>query len=102
MVGYSDPVSYVIEDRSSVTINGARVEKQVKERCQKGIPPSLRGRAWLYLTGGKVKREQSAGKYQVGRRTGWFIELLVKRALVRSEKAQTWPISSRNPLFRSC
>lgn len=40
------------------------VIKQVKERCQKGIPPSLRGRAWLYLTGGKVKREQNAGKFQ--------------------------------------
>ena len=38
---------------------------QVKERCQKGIPPSLRGRAWLYLTGGKVKREQNRGRFQV-------------------------------------
>lgn len=37
----------------------------MKERCQKGIPPSLRGRAWLYLTGGKVKREQNLGKFQV-------------------------------------
>lgn len=37
----------------------------MKERCQKGIPPSLRGRAWLYLTGGKVKREQNQGKFQV-------------------------------------
>uniref|UniRef100_A0A8C6WIL1 TBC1 domain family, member 10Ab n=1 Tax=Neogobius melanostomus TaxID=47308 RepID=A0A8C6WIL1_9GOBI len=36
----------------------------IKERCQKGIPPSLRGRAWLYLTGGKVKREQNKGKFQ--------------------------------------
>ncbi|XP_003965569.2 TBC1 domain family member 10A-like isoform X1 [Takifugu rubripes] len=42
----------------------AKKHKKVKERCQKGIPPSLRGRAWLYLTGGKVKREQNAGKYQ--------------------------------------
>lgn len=41
--------------------------RQVKERCQKGIPPSLRGRAWLYLTGAKVKREQSKGKFQVSR-----------------------------------
>lgn len=41
------------------------VDWQVKERCQKGIPPSLRGRAWLYLTGGKVKREQNQGRFQV-------------------------------------
>lgn len=42
----------------------AKKHKKVKERCQKGIPPSLRGRAWLYLTGGKVKREQNQGKFQ--------------------------------------
>ncbi|MCJ8742754.1 hypothetical protein PDJAM_G00085850 [Pangasius djambal] len=36
----------------------------VKLRCQKGIPPSLRGRAWLYLSGGKVKREQNLGRFQ--------------------------------------
>ncbi|KAM9307359.1 TBC1 domain family member 10A-like [Pholidichthys leucotaenia] len=42
----------------------AKKHKKVKERCQKGIPPSLRGRAWLYLTGGKVKREQNRGKFQ--------------------------------------
>lgn len=55
--------------KPGATNDGARAEKQVKERCQKGIPPSLRGRAWLYLTGGKVKREQNAGRYQVSRRT---------------------------------
>ncbi|XP_068608929.1 TBC1 domain family member 10A [Brachionichthys hirsutus] len=38
--------------------------KKVRERCRKGIPPSLRGRAWLYLTGGKVKVEQNQGKFQ--------------------------------------
>ncbi|XP_051950428.1 TBC1 domain family member 10A isoform X1 [Xyrauchen texanus] len=38
--------------------------KKVRLRCQKGIPPSLRGRAWLYLSGGKVKREQNAGKFK--------------------------------------
>ncbi|XP_077594148.1 TBC1 domain family member 10A-like [Stigmatopora nigra] len=38
--------------------------KKVKDRCQKGIPPSLRGRAWLYLTGGKVKVQQNKGKFQ--------------------------------------
>ncbi|XP_023262242.1 TBC1 domain family member 10A-like [Seriola lalandi dorsalis] len=42
----------------------AKKHKKVKDRCQKGIPPSLRGRAWLYLTGGKVKREQNQGKFQ--------------------------------------
>ncbi|XP_054613450.1 TBC1 domain family member 10A-like [Dunckerocampus dactyliophorus] len=42
----------------------AKKHKKVKERCQKGIPPSLRGRAWLYLTGGKVKGEQNRGKFQ--------------------------------------
>ncbi|XP_034048477.1 TBC1 domain family member 10A [Thalassophryne amazonica] len=42
----------------------AKKHKKVKLRCQKGIPPSLRGRAWLYLTGGKVKREQNHGKFQ--------------------------------------
>ena len=40
---------------------------QVRLRCQKGIPPALRGRAWLYLSGGKVKREQNQGKFQVSR-----------------------------------
>uniref|UniRef100_A0A673HIA7 TBC1 domain family member 10A-like n=1 Tax=Sinocyclocheilus rhinocerous TaxID=307959 RepID=A0A673HIA7_9TELE len=38
--------------------------KKVRLRCQKGIPPSLRGRAWLYLSGGKVKREQNSGKFK--------------------------------------
>lgn len=39
---------------------------QVRLRCQKGVPPSLRGRAWLYLSGGKVKKEQNTGKFEVG------------------------------------
>ncbi|KAG5281605.1 hypothetical protein AALO_G00074230 [Alosa alosa] len=38
--------------------------KKVRLRCQKGIPPSLRGRAWLYLSGGKVKKEQNKGKFK--------------------------------------
>ncbi|XP_053303590.1 TBC1 domain family member 10A isoform X1 [Pleuronectes platessa] len=42
----------------------AKKHRKVKERCQKGIPPSLRGRAWLYLTGAKVKREQNQGRFQ--------------------------------------
>ncbi|XP_077378014.1 TBC1 domain family member 10A-like [Festucalex cinctus] len=37
---------------------------KVRLRCQKGIPPSLRGRAWLYLSGGKGKKEQNQGKFQ--------------------------------------
>uniref|UniRef100_A0A672ZR73 TBC1 domain family member 10A-like n=1 Tax=Sphaeramia orbicularis TaxID=375764 RepID=A0A672ZR73_9TELE len=42
----------------------AKKHKKVKDRCQKGIPPSLRGRAWLYLTGAKFKKEQNKGKFQ--------------------------------------
>ncbi|KAG7322892.1 hypothetical protein KOW79_014238 [Hemibagrus wyckioides] len=42
----------------------SKKHKKVKLRCQKGIPPSLRGRAWLYLSGGKVKREQNLGRFQ--------------------------------------
>ncbi|KAM6954468.1 TBC1 domain family member 10A-like [Aplochiton taeniatus] len=41
----------------------AKRHSKVRLRCQKGIPPSLRGRAWLYLSGGKVKREQNQGKF---------------------------------------
>ncbi|KAL4660393.1 TBC1 domain family member 10A isoform X1 [Arapaima gigas] len=41
-----------------------RRQKKVKLRCQKGIPPSLRGRAWLYLSGAKVKKEQNKGKFE--------------------------------------
>ncbi|XP_074527139.1 TBC1 domain family member 10A-like [Halichoeres trimaculatus] len=37
---------------------------KVRLRCQKGIPPALRGRAWLYLSGGKMKKEQNHGKFQ--------------------------------------
>lgn len=41
-------------------------------RCQKGIPPALRGRAWLYLSGGKVKKEQNKGKFQVREASLWL------------------------------
>lgn len=37
--------------------------KKVRERCRKGIPPSLRPRAWLYLCGGQFLMEQSKGLY---------------------------------------
>lgn len=42
----------------------AKKHKKVKERCQKGVPPSLRGRAWLFLSGGKVRREQNRAKFE--------------------------------------
>ncbi|KAL7986749.1 hypothetical protein Chor_013032 [Crotalus horridus] len=42
----------------------AKKHKKIRLRCQKGIPPSLRGRAWQYLSGGKVKLEQNAGRQQ--------------------------------------
>jgi len=33
---------------------------KVKSRCRKGIPPSLRGRAWCFLTGANYKMSLSA------------------------------------------
>nr|XP_039251833.1 TBC1 domain family member 10A-like [Styela clava] len=36
---------------------------QVKNRCRKGVPPSLRGRAWQLLSGSKALYEQNQGKY---------------------------------------
>ncbi|KAJ7987183.1 hypothetical protein DPEC_G00336110 [Dallia pectoralis] len=42
----------------------AKRHKKLKLRCLKGIPPSLRGRAWLYLCGGKVKKEQHKGRFE--------------------------------------
>ncbi|KAL6472664.1 hypothetical protein MHYP_G00188520 [Metynnis hypsauchen] len=42
----------------------SKKHKKVKLRCQKGIPPSLRGRVWLYLCGGKVKKEQNKDRFQ--------------------------------------
>ncbi|XP_070619110.1 TBC1 domain family member 10A [Erythrolamprus reginae] len=41
----------------------AKKHKKIRLRCQKGIPPSLRGRAWQYLSGGKIKLEQNVGKF---------------------------------------
>ncbi|XP_072839770.2 TBC1 domain family member 10A isoform X1 [Pogona vitticeps] len=41
----------------------AKKHKKIRLRCQKGIPPSLRGRAWQYLSGAKVKLEHNAGKF---------------------------------------
>ncbi|KAG8455622.1 hypothetical protein GDO86_001721 [Hymenochirus boettgeri] len=41
----------------------AKRHKKIKLRCQKGIPPSLRGRAWQFLSGSKVKMEQNPNKF---------------------------------------
>lgn len=38
--------------------------KKVKERCRKGIPPSMRAKAWLYLSGGKFLLEHNQGRYE--------------------------------------
>ncbi|WAR03786.1 TB10B-like protein [Mya arenaria] len=37
--------------------------KKVKERCRKGIPPSIRSRAWQYLCGSKYLMEHNPGKF---------------------------------------
>jgi hypothetical protein len=39
--------------------------KKVKERCRKGIPPSLRSRAWQYLSGSKYLMDSNKGRYDV-------------------------------------
>ncbi|XP_074869283.1 TBC1 domain family member 10A isoform X1 [Carettochelys insculpta] len=41
----------------------AKKHKKIQLRCRKGIPPALRGRAWQYLSGGKVKLEQNTGRF---------------------------------------
>ncbi|KAM8962099.1 TBC1 domain family member 10A [Pelodytes ibericus] len=42
----------------------AKRHKKIKIRCQKGIPPSLRGRAWQYLSGSRVKMDQNHDKFR--------------------------------------
>lgn len=37
--------------------------KKVKERCRKGIPPSVRSRAWQYLCGSKFLMDHNVGKF---------------------------------------
>ncbi|CAI9744389.1 Hypothetical predicted protein [Octopus vulgaris] len=37
--------------------------KKVKARCRKGIPPSLRARAWQHLCGSSFLMNQNAGKF---------------------------------------
>ncbi|XP_063769450.1 TBC1 domain family member 10A [Pseudophryne corroboree] len=41
----------------------AKRHKKIKLRCQKGVPPSLRGRAWQYLSGSRVKMDQNPHKF---------------------------------------
>lgn len=38
---------------------------QVKLRCRKGIPSSLRAKAWQYLSNSKELLEQNPGKFEV-------------------------------------
>lgn len=37
---------------------------KVKERCRKGIPSSVRGRAWQHLSGSMVLKNQNNGKFE--------------------------------------
>ncbi|KAL3856753.1 hypothetical protein ACJMK2_011475 [Sinanodonta woodiana] len=38
--------------------------KKVKERCRKGIPPSIRARAWQFLCGSKYMMEHNKGRFE--------------------------------------
>lgn len=38
--------------------------KKVRERCRKGIPASVRARAWLYLCGGQLLMQGHPDLYQ--------------------------------------
>uniref|UniRef100_UPI00358FD4B4 TBC1 domain family member 10A-like n=1 Tax=Myxine glutinosa TaxID=7769 RepID=UPI00358FD4B4 len=38
--------------------------QKIKLRCHKGIPPSLRSRAWQFLSGGALLLAQNSGKFQ--------------------------------------
>uniref|UniRef100_A0A1B6CLH1 Rab-GAP TBC domain-containing protein n=1 Tax=Clastoptera arizonana TaxID=38151 RepID=A0A1B6CLH1_9HEMI len=42
----------------------AKNYKKVRERCRKGIPPSVRQRAWLFLCGGNKLMNQSTKRYE--------------------------------------
>uniref|UniRef100_H2Z384 Rab-GAP TBC domain-containing protein n=1 Tax=Ciona savignyi TaxID=51511 RepID=H2Z384_CIOSA len=41
----------------------AKKFQKVKRRCRKGIPSSLRGRAWQLLSGSNLLQKQQVGKY---------------------------------------
>ncbi|XP_059620935.1 TBC1 domain family member whacked [Phlebotomus argentipes] len=38
--------------------------KKVRERCRKGIPPSVRPKAWFYLSGGQLLHEKYPNLYE--------------------------------------
>ncbi|XP_030757397.1 TBC1 domain family member whacked [Sitophilus oryzae] len=38
--------------------------RKIKDRCRKGIPMSIRPRAWLYLCGGRTMMNNNEGRYQ--------------------------------------
>lgn len=38
--------------------------KKVRERCRKGIPMSVRPKAWLYLCGGKLLMDKHPADYE--------------------------------------
>lgn len=38
--------------------------RKVRERCRKGIPMSIRPKAWLYLCGGKLLMDQFPQEYE--------------------------------------
>jgi hypothetical protein len=38
---------------------------QVKERCRKGIPPSVRGQAWQHLMASNIKAKENPGLFDV-------------------------------------
>uniref|UniRef100_F6YRM0 Rab-GAP TBC domain-containing protein n=3 Tax=Ciona intestinalis TaxID=7719 RepID=F6YRM0_CIOIN len=42
----------------------AKKFSKVKQRCRKGIPSSLRGRAWQLLCGSNLLQRQNVGKYE--------------------------------------
>ncbi|XP_046980114.1 TBC1 domain family member whacked [Schistocerca americana] len=59
--------------------------RKVRERCRKGIPPSVRPRAWLYLCGGKLVQDQCREQYA---------------ALIKQEGDPKWVDDIRKDLHR--
>lgn len=75
---YTDPIGVIMsvekiryrEQKWLAMLNSwdkwmARRFGQVKNRCRKGIPQSLRGRAWQLLSGSKSLYENNKGKYEM-------------------------------------
>ena len=44
---------------------------QVKERCRKGIPPSVRGQAWQKMSGARKLLLANAGLFDVSPSPQW-------------------------------